>query len=166
VGEVPDVAILDLLASPNAPATENALVAINENKGIRIRVDRVLVTGPGQIRPRNSIFVSQVLQLTIAVGLAGHAIIRVIGEKHVEDESTGFVSFLALRVDDHSLVNRSGARGLEPARFFYGDDTQATGSDVRKIAVVAQSRNPNSGVLRGFQDGAAIGCANGFTVDD
>ncbi len=62
VGETPDVPVLDIVASADAASANDALVAVDEDEGIRIGVDLVFVSPTAiWLRPLDAIIVDQVL---------------------------------------------------------------------------------------------------------
>ncbi len=61
VSEIPHVAVLDLAAGSDATTTQDALVAVNEDERIRVRIDFKRMVRAIVLRPVHAILVGQVL---------------------------------------------------------------------------------------------------------
>ena len=109
IGEVPDIALLDLVTGADTAAAQNAFVEVNEDERVRVWINGVgvalaVVVGPGYV-----VVVNQVLQFAVTIDLTRHTVVGMVGEQRLQNEFAGFAGFFALGVNHHPLKNRRGA---------------------------------------------------------
>ncbi len=165
IGKAPDVPVLDLAAGADTAAAEDALVAIDEDERIGIGVDVPGVPAPILFGPRDSVVVYQVLQLAVAVDLADHAGVGMVGEEHLQHEFARRGCVGAAGVYHHALEHRGGAGRLQTSGFFHRHHAHAACAHIAQVRVVAQGGDFDPDPGRGFEDGGAVGGVNASAVD-
>lgn len=154
----------DLVAGPDAPAAENALVVVPADNGV-VEIDRIGVPFPLQSRLRDPHLVSQGLKLAVSQFFAGHAVEGMVRQEKLHHEPAGFEHAVALRADLHPGRCLVGARRYQIPHPLHLDEAHPAGGSRNQIPGMTEGRYMHPGPLRRLQDGRALGNCNLAVVD-
>ena len=155
---------LDLRADPHAAAAEDALLAVAD--------DRVAGEVQGEPFPpalevprADAHRVGQVLQLAVAVALAGLAIHGVIVQQQLDDVAAGLADFGRVGLHLHPFPDLDAARGHVVAHVLDVHDADAAGAGQAQVGMVAEPGDADAQLLGRLHDRRALGDRDCVAVD-
>ena len=152
--EVEDVRVL-LLADPDAPAAEDAVIVVDGDEGAPV-VQLIVETLPRVRRLTDAQVGGIPLQVTGPCLGTGHAVKGVEREDQVHDELADLLDRFGLGLDLHAFFHPRGAageRGLHPLDL---DHAHTAGADAPQFLDMAQIRDMDPDRLRGIDEGHAL----------
>ncbi|MDT4831411.1 hypothetical protein FQZ97_649210 [compost metagenome] len=158
---------LYLLAGAHAAGADDALARIETEVGVGVVLLGVQVVFAAETvahlaQPHGS---GHVLQLAVAVGRAGQAVQRVVGDVQLHDVAAQLGQFPVLRRDLHAGFGRGGAGGRQATAAFDLHGAQAARAEGLEIVGGAQLRDVDIGQGRGAHDRGALGHRHLDTID-
>ena len=142
---------LDLGADANAPAAEDALLGVSDDRpagGVR----REFFSFSGEEAAADSHRIRQVLQFAVAVAFARLAVLRMVIEQEFDDIAAGTADFRRIRPDDHSVGDLYAARRHVKRNALHLDDADSAGAGKAQLGVVTQSRDIDPQLFGRFHD--------------
>src|SRR4051794_37405833 len=123
------VVLADLLREPHAAVAEDAALAVDGNQ--RRQRERLLEVALGldEARAAAAPAVGDVLQRALAALVADGAVERVVDEEELDDRLLGSLHALGLGVDDHAVLDRRRAGGLQLRDALDLDEAHAARAD-------------------------------------
>ena len=137
------VVLGDLLREAHAAVAEDAALAVDRDQRRQLERLAEVALGLDEARRPGTPAVGDVLQRALAALVADRAVERVVDEQELDDGALRVVHALGLGVDDHAVLDRRRARGLELRDALDLDQAHAAGADRRRRAS-ARSRRRGS----------------------
>ena len=144
------VVLGDLLAEAHAAVAEDAALAVDRDE--RREPERLLEVALGLDEARAAAAPAEgdVLQRALAALVADRAVERVVDEEELDDGLLRLLHAVGLRVDDHPVLDRRGAAGLQLRDALDLDEAHAAGADGRaELGLVTEDRDLDVAVLGG-----------------
>ena len=144
------VVLGDLLREAHAAVAEDAALAVDRHQ--RRELERLLEVALGldEARGAGAPAVGDVLQRALAALVADRAVERVVDEQELDDRALGVVHAGGLGVDDHAVLDRRRARGLELRDALDLDQAHAAGADrLAELGLVTEDGDLDVAVLGG-----------------
>ncbi len=142
------VVLGDLLREAHAAVAEDAALAVDRDQ--RRQLERLLEVALGldEARGARARAVGDVLQRALAALVADRAVERVVDEQELDHRALGVVHALGLRVDDHAVLDRRRARGLQLRDPLDLDQAHAAGADgLAELGLVTEDGDLDVAVL-------------------
>ena len=161
------VGALHFLAGSHAAGTDDALGRIKLKIGVAgvllgLEVIFALVAVAHLAQADRA---GHVLEFAVAVGGAGQAVQRMIGDIEFHDATAHAGQALILGADLHALGDGRGAGGRQAASALDLDQTEPAGAEGIETVRRAQLRDLNADAGRRAHDGGAFGDGHAETVD-
>ena len=147
------VVLGDLLREAHAAVAEDAALAVDRHQ--RRQLERLLEVALGldEARGAGAPAVGDVLQRALAALVADGAVERVVDEQELDDGALGVVHALGLGVDDHAVLDRGRAGGLQLRDALDLDQAHAARADgLAQLRLVAEDRDLDVAVLGGVDE--------------
>ena len=142
------VVLGDLLREAHAAVAEDAALAVDRDQ--RRELERLLEVALGldEARGAGAPAVGDVLQRALAALVADRAVERVVDEQELDHRALRLVHALRLRVDDHAVLDRRRARGLQLRDALDLDQAHAARADrLAELGLVTEDRDLDVAVL-------------------
>jgi len=168
VGEVQDPDSLHVPAGADAPAAEDALAGVADDR-VRQVVDGRLALLALEADLVDSQLVAQALQLAVLVALAGQALAVVVGQDQLDVGLDGLAHLGGVGPDVHALGHLQGAGGGQVAHrrpLDVGlDHAHAAGADLVDVLQEAQAGDLDPRLAGGQHGGVVVGNTDFNPVD-
>ncbi len=155
---------LDLGAHPHAAPAEHAFLAVADDAMAGKVQGEPLPLALEVPRPHAQ-RVGQVLQLAVAVALAGLAVLGVVVQEQLDDVAAGLADVGGIGLHVHALPHLLAAGGHVEAHVLDLDHAHAAGAHEAQVAVVAEAGNADAQFLARLHDGRPLGDGHGSAVD-
>ena len=155
---------LDLAADADAAAAEHALLGVADHRVAR-QVDRHFLAAALEVPCPHAQRIGQVLQLAIAVALAGLAVLGVVVQQQFDDVAAGLADVGRVGLHLHALPHLLAAGGHVEAHPLDLDHAHAAGALQAQVGMVAEPRDADPQLLAGLHDGRAFVDRHGRAVD-
>jgi hypothetical protein len=160
------VVLGDLLGVAHAAVAEDAALAVDRDQ--RRQLERLLEVALGLDEPRAAAAPAEgdVLQRALAALVADRAVERVVDEQELDHRLLRLVHARGLGVDDHAVLDRRRAAGLELRDALDLHEAHAAGADgLAELGLVAEHRDLDVAVLGGVDEHHVLGRLHLSTVD-
>ena len=166
---------LGFLAGAHAAVADDALAGVVREIGVGLvllGMAMVLAADAGHVLARGAVahiaqagHASHVLQFAVAVGAAGQAVQRVVGDVELHHALADVLQLGRLRVHDHAGLGGRGARGRVALAALHLDQAQATGAKGLQAVGGAELGHAHAGIDRGPHQRGALGHFHLLAVD-
>ena len=160
------VVLADLLAEAHAAVAEDAALAVDRDQ--RAQRQRLLEVALGLdvARAPTAPAEGDVLQRALAALVADRAVQRVVDEQELDDRLLRVGDALGLRVDDHAVLDRRRAAGLQLRDALDLHEAHAAGADRRaELGLVTEDGDLDVAELGGVDEHRVLGSGDLATVD-
>ena len=153
LGEDQLVVLGDLLREAHAAVAEDAALAVDRDQRRQLERLAEVALGLDEARRARAPAVGDVLQRALAALVADRAVERVVDEQELDHRALRVVHALGLRVDDHAVLDRRGAAGLQLRDALDLDQAHAARADgLAELGLVAEDRDLDVAVLGGVDE--------------
>ena len=166
LGEDQLVVLGDLLREPDAAVAEDAALAVDRDQRrqlerlaeVALRLDEARRPGPPPV--------GDVLQRALAALVAHRAVERMVDEQELDHRALRGVDALGLRVDDHPVLDRRRAAGLQLRDPLDLDEAHPARADrLAELRLVTEDRDLDVAVLCGVDEHRVLRRRDLATVD-
>ena len=160
------VVLGDLLRVAHAAVAEDAALAVDRDEGRELERLAEVALGLDEARVPAAPAEGDVLERALAALVADRAVQRMVDEQELDDRLLGGARALGLGVDDHPVLDRRRARGLELGDPLDLDEAHAAGADrLTELGLVAEDRDLDVAQLGGVGQHHVLGRLDLATVD-
>ena len=160
------VVLGDLLAEAHAAVAEDAPLAVDGDQGAERERLLEVALGLDEARAPAAPAEGDVLQRALAALVAHRAVERVVDEQELDDRLLRVLDAVGLGVDDHAVLDRRRAPGLQLRDALDLDQAHATRADRgAELGLVAEDRDLDVAVLGGVDQHRVLGRGDLDPVD-
>jgi hypothetical protein len=142
------VVLGDLLAEAHAAVAEDAALAVDRHHGRELERLAEVALGLDEAARPAAPAVGDVLQRALAALVADRAVERVVDEQELDDRLLCLLDASGLGVDDHAVLDRGRAGGLQLGDALDLDQAHAAGADGRtELGLITEDRDLDVAVL-------------------
>ena len=154
------VVLGDLLAEAHAAVAEDAALAVDGDQGAERERLLEVALGLDEARAPAAPAEGDVLQRALAALVAHRAVERVVDEQELDDRLLRLLDAVGLGVDDHAVLDRRRAAGLQLRDALDLDQAHAARADRgAELGLVAEDRDLDVAVLGGVDQHRVLGRA-------